>query len=109
MNMNDYQAQAITTFLLRGHKNALMYLGLGIGDEAGEVQGKLKKILRDQDGKMLPENIAEIKKELGDVMWYVANLADELGLSLEEVAKLNIEKLASRAERGKLTGSGDNR
>lgn len=65
MNMNDYQTLALGTFLLKGHKDALMYLGLGLGDEAGEVLGKLKKVLRDQDGKFTQENITELKKNLG--------------------------------------------
>lgn len=109
MNFNDYQQQALKTFLLKDHPQTALYLGLGVGDEAGEVQGKIKKALRDDNGEFTPERIAEIKKELGDVLWYVANLAQHFNIPLEEVAKLNIEKLSSRAERNMLTGDGDNR
>ncbi len=109
MNFNDYQKQALQTFLLRDHPQAAFYLALGIGDEAGEVQGKIKKAIRDDDGEFTPERIEDIKKELGDVLWYIANLSEHFGFELEDVARLNIEKLASRAKRGTLHGSGDNR
>jgi NTP pyrophosphatase (non-canonical NTP hydrolase) len=91
-----------------GSVMALAYIGLGLG-EAGEIQGKVKKILRDNGG-VLENGVAyEISKELGDLLWYVSRMADELGLSLEQVARGNLEKLNSRKERGVLTGSGDNR
>ena len=87
---------------------ALSYDGLGLG-EAGEVQGKIKKIIRDNGGIITPEATEEIKKELGDVLWYVASMCDNLGLRMEDVAGANIEKLHGRHERGTLEGSGDNR
>ena len=70
---------------------------------------KIKKVIRDGNGIVSEEKKVEITKELGDVLWYVANLAKELGISLEEVAQKNIEKLQSRQQRGELQGSGDNR
>ncbi len=87
---------------------ALSYLGLGLG-EAGEVQGKLKKIVRDDGGVVTDSKREALAGELGDVLWYVANLAGELGLGLEDIAQANLDKLNSRKERGVLAGSGDNR
>ncbi len=87
---------------------AVAYDGLGLG-EAGEVQGKIKKIIRDNGGYISAENRIEIKKELGDILWYVASMCDGLGISMEDVATGNIEKLKSRRDRGTLHGSGDNR
>lgn len=87
---------------------AVSYDGLGLG-EAGEVQGKLKKIIRDGGGVITPENIEEIKKELGDVLWYVASMCDTLGITMQDVATGNINKLQSRHKRGTIEGSGDNR
>lgn len=87
---------------------AIAYDGLGLG-EAGEVQGKIKKIIRDAGGFVTIEHIEEIKKELGDILWYVASMCDNLGIKLEDVADGNIEKLKSRRDRGTLHGSGDNR
>jgi len=87
---------------------ALTYDGLGLG-EAGEVQGKIKKIIRDEGGIITLEARKEIAKELGDILWYVASMCDNLGLDMEEVATMNIEKLRSRHERGTVHGSGDNR
>jgi NTP pyrophosphatase (non-canonical NTP hydrolase) len=87
---------------------AVTYDGLGMG-EAGETQGKIKKIIRDAGGVITAENITEIKKELGDQLWYIASMCDSLGLKLEDVASANIEKLQGRRDRGTLHGSGDNR
>ena len=77
--------------------------------EAGEVAEKIKKVLRDKGGVMDVATKAEIAKELGDVLWYVAQLATELGLNLNDVAGANMAKLLSRMERDQLHGSGDNR
>ena len=87
---------------------AVAYDGLGLG-EAGEVQGKIKKIIRDNGGFITSENVEEIKKELGDVLWYVSSMCDNLGIKLEDVAEGNIKKLQDRRDRGTLHGSGDNR
>lgn len=92
-----------------GSLTALSYLFLKLNGEAGEAGEKFAKIIRDKAGKGTLEDRAEVLKELGDVLWYVAMLADELDESLEEVAKANIAKLRDRQERGVLGGSGDNR
>ena len=129
MFMNEYQNAAVSTAIYRAKVEALVeacdpcdpagsavlksllrisYTGLGLG-EAGEAQNKIKKILRDSGGVPTAEQRKEIAKELGGILWYVANCADEIGYTLDEVAALNIEQLRSRAERGVLSGSGDNR
>jgi NTP pyrophosphatase (non-canonical NTP hydrolase) len=86
----------------------LTYDGLGLG-EAGEVQGKIKKIIRDDGGNITPEHIEAIKGELSDILWYISSMCDTLGLKMEDVATYNIKKLKSRRDRGVLHGSGDNR
>lgn len=110
MEFKEYQKKARTTALYP-KKYKIIYPALGLGDEAGEVMGKIKKWLRDDDGngKMSRERKNAIKEEMGDVLWYLASLAHDLGLSLEDVAKVNLEKLKSRKLRGKLKGDGDKR
>lgn len=86
-------------------KHAIVYPALGIAGEAGEISEKVKKWLRgDRD-----LDAAELVKEAGDVLWYLASLADDLGYTLEDVARKNVEKLSSRKERGVVKGNGDNR
>lgn len=110
MNMREYQQAAIKTALYpRLPEYGWVYPALGLANEAGEVNGKLKKIIRDHDGVIDEAQRQTISKELGDVLWYIAQLATELDIDLDEVAKANIAKLASRQERGVLGGSGDNR
>ena len=110
MQMNEYQTQATATAIYPGKGTALglAYVGLGLG-EAGEVQGKIKKILRDNGGEITQETRVAIAKELGDVLWYVAMVAEELDFGLQHIARLNLAKLADRADRGVLGGSGDER
>ena len=86
-----------------------IYPTLGLCGEAGEVADKVKKVLRDRQGSFSPEVIADLQLELGDVLWYVAQLATELGLELEQIAQNNLDKLASRAARNVIGGSGDRR
>lgn len=86
-------------------ETAISYLLLGLCSEAGEVADKFKKLIRD-GGEI---DIESISKELGDVIWYVTRLADELDLSLEQVIEQNIRKLSDRKARGTIKGSGDNR
>lgn len=86
-----------------------LYPALGLSEEAGEVAGKFAKAVRDCNGYIDEERYKAIKKELGDVLWFVSELCSCLGLSLEEVAEANIEKLASRKERNVIHGSGDDR
>ena len=87
----------------------LAYPALGLAGEAGEVAEHAKKAIRDDGGLITAERRAAMSKELGDVLWYVAQLASELGLDLEEIAQANLEKLLSRQRRGVLSGSGDER
>jgi len=87
----------------------LSYPALGLVGEAGEVAEQAKKTIRDDGGEVSDDRRAAISKELGDVLWYVAQLASELGLELEDIARENLEKLFSRQRRGVLSGSGDDR
>lgn len=87
----------------------LMYPVLGLASEAGEVAGKVKKILRDKDGAIGDEEVKKIVDELSDVLWYVTCVADDLGVPLEIVARVNVQKLSDRMERNKIKGDGDNR
>ena len=87
----------------------LAYPALGLAGEAGEVAEHAKKVIRDDDCVLTDERRAAMSKELGDVLWYVAQLASELELDLDEVASENLEKLFSRQRRGVLSGSGDDR
>ncbi|HUB72400.1 MAG TPA: nucleoside triphosphate pyrophosphohydrolase family protein [Solirubrobacteraceae bacterium] len=87
----------------------LAYPALGLAGEAGEVAEHAKKAIRDDGGEIGEERRAAMAKELGDVLWYVSQLATELGLDLDEIAQANLEKLLSRQRRGVLSGSGDDR
>jgi len=87
----------------------LAYPALGLSGEAGEVAEHAKKAIRDDDGEVSDERRAAMAKELGDVLWYVAQLASELGLDLDEIARTNLDKLLSRQQRGALSGDGDDR
>ena len=112
LTMNDYQADAAATMI---YKWKVIYPALGLASEAGEVCDKIKKMIRDQDirfdgsEKLTDAQRADIIFELGDVLWYVAALSRDLGVSLNELAHMNLEKLKLRQERNKLSGSGDNR
>ena len=106
---NDYQAATFETAKYPPQQ-ALEYLSLGIASEAGEVAGKMKKWIRDGDSKMTREEwVQAMSSEIGDVLWYAARLADELGLSLSQIAEDNMDKLLDRKARGVIGGSGDNR
>jgi len=109
MDFNEYQKESRKTALYPNVDKNFIYPTLGLAGEAGEVAEKIKKVIRDKKGIIDDETREMIKKELGDVLWYVAQLSTELKISLEEVAKSNIEKLFSRMERGKLNGNGDDR
>jgi NTP pyrophosphatase (non-canonical NTP hydrolase) len=110
MTFDDYQAQALSTVISNddSFKDTLHWV-LGICGEAGEVAEKVKKIIRDQEGKINQADKRELSKELGDVLWYLAVLAHEIGFSFDEVAANNLKKLKDRKLRGVLGGSGDNR
>ena len=110
MRMSEYQILSGQTAIYpgKGETWGLAYCALGLG-EAGEVQGKVKKILRDNDGAASDESRLAIAKELGDLLWYIAQTCTEIDISLEQVARMNLAKLADRAQRGVLGGSGDDR
>lgn len=108
MNFDDYQKQSRKTAVYPNPGNNYVYPTLGLTGEAGEVANKIKKILR-KDSEFTDEAKHEISKELGDVIWYLAQLCTELGLSFDQVAAENLEKLLKRLEENKLHGSGDNR
>ena len=111
-SFDDYQAEALSTAIYpeagTGSPLALAYVGLGLG-EAGEIQGKIKKVLRDSGGVLDQRTREAIRAELGDLLWYVAATAQEISVPLSDVANHNLFKLNSRAERGVLGGSGDDR
>jgi NTP pyrophosphatase (non-canonical NTP hydrolase) len=87
----------------------LAYPALGLAGEAGEVAEHAKKAIRDDGGTVSEERRAAMGKELGDVLWYVAQIASELDLQLDDIAQTNLDKLLSRQRRGVLSGSGDER
>ncbi len=114
MNFDEYQRQALTTDLFDSRNGqvsdpAFMAKVLGLVGESGEIAEKFKKILRDKNGELSSDDRAEIAKELGDVLWYIAVLADYMNVPLQEVADINLSKLRSRKARGMQHGSGDNR
>ena len=112
LTMNDYQADT-AQFAIYNWK--VIYPALGLSNEAGEVLGKIKKLIRDQEvtfgpnQKLSDRDRAALADGIGDVLWYVAALARDLGISMNELAHINIEKLKSRQKRGVIKGSGDNR
>lgn len=108
MEMNEYQDRAMATAFYPGEYR-VFYPALKLNGEAGEIAELVGKAIRDDNGVISDGRRAAIIKELGDVLWYIAALAVDLGASLEAVAQGNIDKLASRAQRGVLRGSGDER
>ncbi len=109
MTFEEYQKLSRKSAAYPAYGSSYVYPVMGLTSEAGEVADKFKKAIRDEGGKISEERKIGIAKELGDVLWYVSQISSELDLSLEEVASLNLEKLHSRLERGKISGSGDNR
>ena len=109
MTLDDYQQAALLTASPKDKPNELFHLLLGLSGEVGEVSEKFKKLVRDQQSDITKLDLADMTKEFGDILWYLAVLADFLGLSLEEVGVTNIHKLADRQKRNVLSGSGDNR
>ncbi len=110
MTFDEYQKAALLTNLKKEDKfKELMQQVLGLGDEAGEVQALFKKWIRDQSADFDKLDVGSVKKELGDILWYIAVVAEDVGLSFDEIAEFNIAKLADRQKRGALGGSGDDR
>lgn len=113
LSFKEYQKQSFTTAIYpergTGSWGALAYVVLGLNGEAGEVAEKVKKIYRDHGGKIAPEKLEELEKEIGDVLWYLAGTCTELGIDLGRVAERNLDKLFDRQDREMLTGEGDDR
>jgi len=108
MNLNQFQTEA-KVFNKVMANDRVQHTVLGLNQEAGEVAGKFKKALRDDDNFITTSRRRDIGYELGDVLWYVADLAGEIGYTLEEIATMNLNKLKDRERRGVLGGSGDGR
>ena len=109
MEFNHYQIESRKTAVYPDIGKNTIYPTLGLVGESGEVADKVKKVLRDNKGVYNNKIKEAIKLELGDVLWYVSQLASEMGFDLEEVADANLRKLNSRKLRGRISGSGDNR
>ena len=109
MDFSTYQRRSRETATYPHVGDNTMYPTLGLCGESGEVADKMKKVIRDRNGVVDQEVRQSLALELGDVLWYVAQLATELNLSLEEIAEANLAKLASRAARNVIGGSGDHR
>ena len=109
MRFSEYQSRSRETAVYPEAGNNIVYPALGLCGEAGETAEKVKKAIRDDGGTLTEERREAIAAELGDVLWYVAQLATEAGLELEEIAQANLDKLASRQRRAVLHGSGDDR
>jgi NTP pyrophosphatase (non-canonical NTP hydrolase) len=110
VDFSEYQKRTAETAIYpgQGTLTGVLYTALGLG-EAGEIQGKVKKILRDDDGVISEDKQADIAAEIGDLLWYCGQLSTEIGADLGDIASANLEKLASRKQRGVLQGSGDER
>jgi NTP pyrophosphatase (non-canonical NTP hydrolase) len=111
MTPNEYQQRA-SRLAIYPEERGIEYVALGLASEAGEVAGKVKKAIRDGKnwtGEQREEHRYAILGELGDVVWYVSELARQFNLPLEDVMQHNIDKLESRAARGTIQGNGDNR
>ena len=108
---NEYQGRARETAVYpnQGTSMGIAYCALGLAGEAGEVADNIKKYIRDDNEEISIQRMVAITKELGDVLWYIANLATELNLDLGIIADENLRKLADRKNRGTIHGSGDNR
>jgi len=109
MTFNEYQIKSKETAKFPDKENIFIFATLGMMGEAGEVSEKIKKVWRDKNKVFNEEDREEIKKELGDVLWYMSQLASEIGIELDDVATNNINKTQSRIARNVLHGSGDNR
>lgn len=108
MTLNEYHTAAVNAKKLYPADKALPVIVLGLTEEAGEVAGKVKKFLRGDSIDPCALDL-DVAMELGDVLWYLCNVADYFGYTLEQVAAMNIVKLNDREERNALSGSGDNR
>lgn len=108
MELNDYQEAALKTAIYP-EDMGIVYPALGLSGETGEVADKIKKCIRDNDGVFDEAERKAVAKEMGDVLWYLAAWSRDIDISLEEIARMNLEKVMSRQLRGKLHGQGDER
>ncbi len=109
MTFRKYQIEAARTAVYPNRGDNITYPTLGLTEEAGEVSGKVKRIFRDDEGTLTPHRKGELVKELGDVLWYVAAICFEIGVDMDDVAAVNLEKLAERKIKNTLHGAGDSR
>lgn len=108
-DFSTYQRESRKTALSVLPEYPILYPTLGLVNEAGELAGKVKKIFRDKGGQIGEGEREALKQELGDVLWYLAQVCTELNLPLEEVASANLAKLFDRQSRNTIRGDGDNR
>lgn len=106
MDFDEYQQKALATAI---YPHPIVYPTLGLTGEAGEVADKVKKVIRDNQGEFGDERRLEIAKEIGDVLWYCAMLAHDLGYTFDHIAQINCDKIAARKNAGTIHGEGDNR
>lgn len=109
MKLKEYEEAAARTAIYPDRGNNITYPTLGLAGETGEVCEKIKKLIRDNNGEITDSFRENLRKELGDILWYIAAVAYEANISMDSIAKANIDKLASRKKRDKLKGSGDDR
>lgn len=109
MTFEEYQKKSRQTAIYPNAGNNFIYPTLGLCGESGEIAEKIKKVIRDKNGIIDEETKIAIQKELGDVLWYLSQIVTELGLNLDEIAQINIEKLQKRLANDKIKGDGDDR
>lgn len=109
LEFDDYQKQAFTTAQYPNKGSNIIYPTLGLCGESGEVAEKVKKIIRDNNGVIDEERKEMLKKEISDVLWYVAALCTELNVNMGDIAQSNLDKLFDRMKRNVIKGSGDTR
>ena len=107
MELNKYQEEAAKNAFYE--HDDIIYCALGITGEGGEIADHIKKMIRDDEGMLTAERNLALKKELGDVLWYIARMAGKLGYTLDDIAETNLEKIKDRIKRNVQHGSGDNR
>ena len=109
INDLDMYQQVAKSTAIYPREQAIIYPTLGLTGEAGEVANKVKKIIRDDGNKINEGLVQEISAEIGDCLWYISVLADDIGIKLSDIANANLVKLANRKEKGTIHGSGDKR
>lgn len=109
MDFESYQKESRKTAIYPKRGSNFIYPTLGLLGESGEIANKIQKVIRDDNGIITKQKREDIKSELGDVLWFMSQLASEFKLSLKDIAKANLEKLLDRKKRGVLKGSGDKR